>query len=232
MRMAQYQFLLVGMIAVFGGTTTQVAADLIIDEFDEITTGDWPLFTFLEFVTTTDIGLASVWGGRRTAWTNISPEPVTPGIDYIRANVDTDRGLLEYAHSSGAPGLLFVEYHRPASFDFGDFAGLRVDFADVVIPDNQTRGVGIDLLFSRGRTPLVQTITTSARQSVFFPFDEFVEIELGIFDLADVTGFALVLDGSYGVSAEIERIVAYIPEPGSICLLVIGLLVMVLGVRI
>ena len=145
-------------------------------------------------MTTTGIGLESVWGGRRTEWTNISSEPIAPGVDWIRANVDTDRGLLEYAHSSGAPGILRVEYHRPASFDFGDFAGLRVDFADVVLPNNQTRGVGIELLFDRGRTPLFQTITTSGQQSVFFPFDEFVEIELGIFDLAEATGLQLVLD--------------------------------------
>ena len=152
MRMAQFYCLFVSIAALLGGTTTQVAADLIIDEFDEITTGDWPLFTTGPVVKTTDLGLASVLGGRRFAVTNISPEPVTPGIDYIRANVDTDRGLLEYAHSSGAPGLLFVEYHRPASFDFGDFVGLRVDFADVVIPDNQTRGVGIELLFNKRGT--------------------------------------------------------------------------------
>ena len=170
MRKARVRCVFVSIMALLGVTTTHVAADLVIDEFDEITTGDWPLFTFLEFVTTTDIGLASVWGGRRTAWTNISSEPVTPGIDYIRANVDTDRGLLEYANSIGAPGLLRVGYDRPASFDFGDFAGLRVDFADVVIPNNQTRSVGIELLFDRGSTPLVQTITTNGRQSVIFPF--------------------------------------------------------------
>lgn len=223
MRMAHFHccFFAV-MIALLGGTSTQVAADLVIDEFDEITTGDWPLFTTGSLVKTTDLGLASVFGGRRVAMTNISSEPVTPGIDWIRANVDTDRGLLEYANSIGAPGLLSVVYHVPSSFDLGDFAGLRVDFADVVLPHDRSLGVGIALEFDRSSAEAYQMITTSGQQSVFFPFDDFAEVELGIFDLADATSLVLFLDGSFGASTEVERIVAYIPEPGSISLLGIG----------
>ena len=129
-----------GVLLALVGTALPVKADFIIDEFDEITTGDWPLFTTGPLVKTTDLGLASVLGGRRFAGTNISSEPITPGIDWIRANVDTDRGLLEYANSIGAPGILQVAYPRPASFVFGDFAGVRVDFADVVLPHGRNEG--------------------------------------------------------------------------------------------
>jgi len=209
-------------------------ADLVIDEFDEITTGDWPLVStewapFWSVPRSTDLGLDSVLGGNREAWVVLSSEPANPGVDAVVANLDTDSGFLGFAGPDGARSSIGIKYFTLAGVSpdgvpdgyLGGYEGLRVDFASMWMPtDGEWRAsmvVGFDRVVFNS-----VWIDEGPVESLYMPFDAIPEFHFGLIGAGEFEYVAFGFDVPAGTTYDLDRMVAVVPEPATLSLVFTG----------
>jgi|GEM_PF-1964698 len=209
-------------------------ADLVIDEFDEITTGDWPLVStewapFWSVPRSTDLGLDSVLGGNREAWVVLSSEPANPGVDAVVADLDTDSGFLGFAGPDGARSSIGIEYSTMAGLPpdgvpdgyLAGYEGLRVDFASMSMPADgdwqATMFVGVDRFILSASWRDEGTL-----ESLYMPFDAIPDFRLGFVGAEEFRFVTFGFNVAAGTTYDLDRMVAVVPEPATLSLVFTG----------
>jgi len=214
-------------------------ADLVIDEFDEITTGDWPIVSYSwspvwEGPGTTDLELERVLGGSREAWVALSSDPQDPGVDAVVANLETDRGFLGLAGPDGARSSFGIKYLTLAGVApdgtpdgyLAGYEGLRVDFASMSMPaDGEWRAE----LFLGVRRIILDAVWVDEGplQSLYMPFNAIPEFRFGFVGAEEISFVNFVFDAPEGAIYELDRMVAAVPEPATGILLGLGTILLI-----
>jgi hypothetical protein len=149
------------------------------------------------------------------------------GVDQVTVNISPSNGLLDFASSAGADGLVTLSYERGTDVnhlgvDISSDAMFRIDISEFDLAGGGPMRIGIRL--NEVRPPpfiyLEKFVTEAGAQSVEFPFAEFSD--MAFMDLSDVGSITVTVDPGPGGDFHISRIVSVIPEPATVGLLAFG----------
>ena len=218
------------VIAVGAQHTCQ--AGLIIDSFEDAVDGVWPVTKTtvgFRFVEEPDVmGVAGEWRDTTVGVTQLT----VWGVDQVTVNISPSDGLLDFASSAGADGLVALSYERGLNVnhlgvDLSSDTMLRVDISEFDLAGGAPMRIAVRL--NESRPPpfiyLEKFVTEAGAQSVEFPFAEFSDIEF--MDLSNVGSITVTVDPGPGGDFHIRRIVSVIPEPATMGLLAFGAFILI-----
>ncbi len=213
------------------GLLAHAAHGALLDDFGETESGGLEMLSSVNVGVADELdesGLSDTHVATTTRLTRVTATTLElVGLDQVQAVISPVAGVLDYASTSGASGMLLLDYTVPGggtAIDLTNDLSLLVEFLQ--FDPGDVGGLPVTAQISDGTftRSLTKSLTVAGAQPLYFPLGEFAG-DAGI-DLASIENVRFefeAVDG-YGADFRIREISSedFIPEPSALALLAIG----------